>query len=188
MRLAQFLILGVGFGLLLLEHKSEDLFGTTSLKALFGILVAILLVVTLPVGKKWFAQSTSFYQVVDNETLEGLYWIKNNTSPNDVIAASPWEPHLVGWWIEGVSKRPCIYASDIQWLSFSAEKENAIVANKLFQKNIKIADTLELIQENKIKYLFIDKKNIIPTSQIISSEYFMPVFENSRVLILQFRH
>ena len=74
------------------------------------------------------SSSTEFYQVVGDNELKALNWIKGNTSPNDVFATLG----LVGRWVEGYSGRKSLMSCDPQVFIFKDEREENDVANMVF--------------------------------------------------------
>lgn len=184
MRLMQFVILGVGYGLLLIGSKLSTSQISPNLKISLTALFVAFAIVSMQFSNLWFIEKISHYQVVSDDALAALQWLTMNTEPQDVVAVSPWKPFSLGWWVEGYSKRPCIYAMDVRYLTFSGERMKADIANKLFKKNSSPGEIARLIQENGIKYILIDKteKLSIPDHFV---EKFQVLYENPRVLILK---
>jgi hypothetical protein len=185
MRLLQLIILGVGYGLVLVEMKLETLLKSAGMKAVFVIVFFIFMTTSLQFSKLWFLNRSYYYQVVDSDALEGLQWLSANTEAHDVVAASPWKPFSIGWWVEGYAKRPCLYATDPRWLTFSGERRNVAIANDLFSEDMSLDAILNIVRQNRIKYVLIDKTNIPLSLPIISWGNFQVVFENARVLVLK---
>ena len=166
-----------------IESKSNRL-----LKPLSTILIALVMIWVADSSRLTFEQSLGFYQVVDQPTYSGLVWAKENIPPGEIIGVSNWKPNLLGWWIEGFSGHPAIYATDLRWLVFARERYYAQKANRLFSNELPVEESQNMLKELKIKWLFVDKeyqwKNLQP---LISEKVIVPRLDNERVLILQIK-
>jgi hypothetical protein len=81
--------------------------------------------------------AVDYYQTIGDDELQALRWIRENTTLNAIFATSgPSKFEGVGnsysWWIEGYSKRKCIPAGFQKWFSYQYEREEAIIANRIF--------------------------------------------------------
>ena len=111
----------------------------------------------MPNTHTWFSNAINYYRVVDNETYEGLNWLSTNTNASDVVMASAWKPYNIGWWIEGFTEHPTIYATDLRWLVFRKERVYASIANHFFDKTTSVSEMNSIINDNHIKWIFLDK-------------------------------
>ena len=78
-RLSQLLIIGAGYGLLLISDRLKQVHTSKWLSPLFGAAIAVLLVISLPAAKNWFVKSTAYYQVVDGDAFSALEWLHRNS-------------------------------------------------------------------------------------------------------------
>ncbi|MFC1486750.1 glycosyltransferase family 39 protein [Thermoproteota archaeon] len=79
------------------------------------------------------------YQFIYNDEIEALRWIKDNTAPNATIATSGHPKGTIGgggnsygWWIEGYSKRLCVFSGDLNYYSYQLERDEIRIANRIF--------------------------------------------------------
>lgn len=85
--------------------------------------------------------ATDYYQTIHSDELEALKWIKENTAPNTTVATSGSTMlgggggNSYGWWIEGYSKRKCVFSGNPEFYSYSYEREEVNVANRIFAGN-----------------------------------------------------
>jgi len=189
-RLLQILIAGIGFGLAILferawVHPSTAWFTRLRQGSLIACLGLVLLA-TLSQGRQEYLQASTYYRVVDPAVLDGLNWLRDHTHPGDRVAASRTRPDLIGWWVEGLARRPTLYAADLRWLSFRGEQDNTRIANQIFDPNTPPERIGEMIYTNKVRWVLLDKTagqtNLSP---LISQGVLFSAFENNRVLILQ---
>jgi hypothetical protein len=139
-------------------------------------------------SRQLFEQSLGFYQVVDRPTYSGLVWLKENTLEGEIVGVSYWDPFSLGWWVEGFSERPAIYATDLRWLAFDQERFYAQNANRLFSGELSDSEARDLIYQLHIQWLLVDKEyewgNLDP---LISQQVVLPRYENDRLRILEVR-
>ena len=192
-RIFQVIITGICFGAALAmsplwkDSRSEK-DSNRWLEPLFIILIALVMIWVTNSSRHTFEQSLGFYQVVDQPTYSGLVWAKENIPPGEIIGVSNWNPYLLGWWVEGFTEHPAIYATDLRWLAFNQERYFAQKANRLFDSEISVAGAEDMLRQLQIRWLFVDKeylwKNLKP---LISEQVITSRFENERVMIFQVR-
>jgi hypothetical protein len=82
-----------------------------------------------------------YYQTIYDDEIEALKWIKENTGPNNIFATSGTTKlggaggNSYGWWIEGYSKRKCIFTGNPEFFSYGYEREEVNIANRIFAGN-----------------------------------------------------
>lgn len=83
----------------------------------------------------------NYYQTIYGDEIEALRWIKENTEPSSIFATSGAAKFVgaggnsYGWWIEGYSKRKSITAGNPEFFSYSYEREEVSIANRIFAGN-----------------------------------------------------
>jgi hypothetical protein len=86
-------------------------------------------------------KATTYYQVIYDDELQALNWVKNCTAPNSIFATTGSFKGIgaggnsYGWWIEGYSKRKCFSSGDPEFFSYDYEREEVDVANRIFAGN-----------------------------------------------------
>ena len=160
-RILQALIVGIGFGLAILFeqawiHPSTTWYARLRQGALVACLGLVLLA-TLSLGRQEYEQASSYYRVVDQQLLDGLNWLRDNTHPGERVATSRTRPDLVGWWVEGLARRPALYAADLRWLAFRSERGYTQIANQIFDPAAPPERIGELIYANQVRWILLDK-------------------------------
>lgn len=72
------------------------------------------------------------YQVLDRSMLSGLHWIRQHTPKDAEFAVSPLHNRPLGWWVQGIARRPTFTAAPLRWLTLSEERQRARIANTIF--------------------------------------------------------
>ncbi len=192
-RILQLTYAGVSYGMALAfslpQGKKEEMIHQIY-KGLHYIILCGFLVLTIPNADTWFVNAQNYYRVVDSDTYEGLKWIKTTAPANDTVLASAWQPFNIGWWIEGYTEHPTIYATDLRWLVFRKERLYASLANHFFNKTSSLAEMKTIINENHVSLIFMDKT--IPgqaeeEGKLLKLPHIQKAFENSRIVIFQIR-
>ena len=159
--------------------------GDTIRIARIGIAVLALGIVALQVKNSHDQTDAIFryYQVLNQDVVESLDWLRDNVPRNAVIVASgnEWGFHY-SWWIEGYSGLPTYSATDDRSFFYEEEKEQTAVANALLfsRSSTTIAKITAL---HDINYVFLDKGAFNETPPFIEAG-FLPVFENASILVL----
>ena len=86
-----------------------------------------------------FYRAADVYQFIDEDEIEALDWIKENTPPDAILATSGHTKGDIGgggnsysWWVEGYSKRTCIPSGDLQYYSYQRQRDEVRIANRIF--------------------------------------------------------
>lgn len=85
--------------------------------------------------------AVNYYQRISEDDLEAFNWIKENTPPNSLLVTSGPSTitggggNIYSWWVEGYSKRKCIPAANPEFFSYSYEREEINLANKILAGN-----------------------------------------------------
>jgi hypothetical protein len=190
-RILQSIFAGVGYGIAMAFNEAQETprEGTNPqiLKGLHYLILCGILILTLPNTRKWFSNALDYYQIVDNRAYEGLQWIKDNTTTDEIVFASAWKPFNIGWWIEGYTQRPTIYATDLRWLVFREERTYATLANHFFDEKTSPADMTAILHNHRARLIFLDKEVVAQAeiNKISRLTGTQKAFENGRVIIFQ---
>lgn len=95
------------------------------------VLVALLLVQAV-LGLQRFSTQVDFYAVASDGVAEGVVWVGDHTGPDVLVAVAPVRGAPLGWWVEGLARRPALVGSWLRWLSFPDERRRARTANAIF--------------------------------------------------------
>ncbi len=101
---------------------------TTLLTA--GVVVALWTVTSA--GIHDLPNHRDFYNLLDHKLVRALDWIQRETPPGSVIAVSPKNGAPLGWWVEGLSERPTLTGTPVEWLVYPQERDRAVSANRIF--------------------------------------------------------
>jgi hypothetical protein len=189
-RLLQILFIGIAFALgSLFEEAWRYPSSPNYTRLRQGLLVgclALVLLAGLNQGHALFIQATNYYRVMEESIVPGTDWLASHVPHGDRIAVSPTRPDLLGWWIQGLARRPTLVAADPRWLSFSGEREYTDIANQIFSAHTPPETITRLLYENDIRWVFIDKNNEpFDLSHLIGNGVLTGAFETQRVLILK---
>ena len=93
--------------------------------------------------------------------------------------------HNYGWWIEGYSHLPAYTAGD-PLLFFSNEERGQVeLAQAILIEDTSPLDIRALANENKIRFLFLDKETLERRLIDLYRAGFMKRFENDAILIME---
>jgi hypothetical protein len=106
-----------------------------------------------------YVAATDWYRVADDEVLEALDWLGENSAPQDLMAASAGpNGNPLGWWVQGYGKRRTYTGIDVRALSFPDERNQAEIANEIFAPSTGAAEAHALVSENGIDFLIVDRR------------------------------
>ena len=191
-RVLQMSFAGIAVGLALLYDRAWSYPAgpgvTRARHWILGVGLAIILAVSGFQGQNTYVQSMSYYQVAGNDVLPGLTWLRNHTSSSDRVAVSSNQPGMLGWWVEGYAQRPAYYAADLRWLSFRQERENARIANLIFNPQTSPLRLSGVLSEQQSRYIFIDRKFAEEEyKNLLRQGFLVQVYADKRIAILKVR-
>jgi hypothetical protein len=185
-RLAYLVPLGIVIGLAAWWEATKRL-PTWSQRSIDAALVASL-VFGIVMGTQAFALQRNYYTVLNPGVVRGLAQLDALSGPHELLAVSPapkdWE---LGWWVEGVARRPSIYAGNPIWLNYADEKARNSLANRIFASAGGFEGSRLAARKAGAAYLFVDKEWRGYTSWVGSGAQADPsavVYENESVLIV----
>ena len=146
------------------------------------LIITVIFVINIKNGIDHYNEASIYYKVVDESTIKDLEWIKDNININAIIACQSYNIHgddvPLGWWVEGYSERRTLVGSDPKWMSFSVEKNNALLVKVLFDNSVKVEDKISTMKTHNISYLIIDTRNNYVFDNIQKNAYFKEVYSN----------
>ena len=86
----------------------------------------------LVAGVGEFRRQRDYYGILTPGLADGIQWLQDRTPRSSVVAVSPVRDVPLGWWVEGLARRPTLTATSLRWLYFDDEKRRARVANRIF--------------------------------------------------------
>lgn len=87
--------------------------------------------------------AVDWYQSIGSDEIQALNWIKNSSNtpsnatfitsgPNRREGEDSSPGHIYSWWIEGLAKRKSLHTGSALWYTYTDERANAAIANKIF--------------------------------------------------------
>jgi hypothetical protein len=86
-------------------------------------------------GLAAFPGQVAFYRVMTPGELAAMSWLARQPLANDQVLVADRAGVPLGWWAEGLTGREAVYASELRWLRFDAERQRARVANVLLYQS-----------------------------------------------------
>lgn len=116
--------------------------------------VAVLGVVSLR-GLDLFSAQRSFYQVLAPGVVEGIDWLRANSTRGDLVAVASVDGAPLGWWVEGLGRRSVLSGSALHWLYLEGERDRARTANRVFGPRFPDAAALDEARGAGVDYLLV---------------------------------
>jgi hypothetical protein len=107
---------------------------------------------------RFFEGQRDYYGILTPGVFQGLELLRDETSPDAVLAVASVRDAPLGWWVEAITEKKTYYASALRWLAFDDELQRARVANEIFTPTFPDAKTIAVAEEHNVSYL------IIPTN------------------------
>jgi hypothetical protein len=104
-----------------------------------------------------FPQQRAYYGVLRPGTVSAINWLRDMTPRDAVVAVSRIGEPPLGWWAEGLGRRPTLYASSLTWLNFPDEKRRARLANDIFAPTFPSVDGLNNACQARVSYVLVAK-------------------------------
>jgi hypothetical protein len=86
-------------------------------------------------GLAAFPDQVAFYRVMTPGELAAMSWLAEQPIINDDVLVADRAGVPLGWWAEGLIGKEAVYASELRWLRFGAERQRARVANVLLYQS-----------------------------------------------------
>jgi hypothetical protein len=123
-------ILAIGLWVSDVRSFGRQAFRVTRGAAAVALVLAV--VVQATQGLSAFPQQRDFYGVMRPGTVSSIQWISDRTPKEAVVAVSRLGEAPLGWWVEGLGRRPTLYASSLIWVNFPDERRRVRLANDIF--------------------------------------------------------
>jgi hypothetical protein len=138
-------------------------------------------------GVNSYVNSASWYRVVDRPELAALDTLGALADEGDlVVAAQGHHGNQIGWWVQGYAGIPAYTAVDLRFLTFPEEREQALIANQIFDGTFDEAESIGALESIGADYVVVDRRG--PNDGWLNSglaERFRRVFESPTVVILE---
>lgn len=168
------------------EPRRYSVKGPRSVRNRLLVIVGIAALTFLVVaGLTFYLTTADRYRLVDHAELAALNSLSAESGPGDLVVAARGKGGMaVGWWVEGFAGVPTYTAHDLRLLAFREEREQAEVANDIFNGALNDAETLSKLREIGADYLVIDRRG--PDSAFVNSDlaHRMPVIDDSSNLVI----
>jgi hypothetical protein len=127
--------------------------------ATYGMAIAALFLLFAMNGNRHFTGAVHRYEGVDSEAKEALDWVRTNTPTDARFLTGGGRQGWVNyaWWVEGYGQRKSLGVLMPDFLAFREEREQAAIAHRLVDKDTPSSEVRQLLDDNKIDYLFIYK-------------------------------
>lgn len=134
----------LGFGILMVRfnewvnHISIDFHLASHFRRVILSLLVADIVLLSAAGIQWMSYAVDWYHPLEDNDIEALDWIADNTPEDAVFATSgkilagQKEGDRLGWWIQGYSERRAIMAGSEKFRLFQDELESTRDMNRFF--------------------------------------------------------
>jgi hypothetical protein len=122
-----------------------------------AVALALAVVAQAILGLAAFPLQSDFYRVLSPGTVGAINWLRDMSPTGAVVAVSRVGEPPLGWWVEGLGRRPTLYASSLVWLNFSDEKSRARLANDIFAPTFPSSDGLTKACNARVSYVLVAK-------------------------------
>jgi len=104
---------------------------------------------------EFFGSQREHYGILTPGLVDGIRYLGESSAPDDTVAVTSLNNAPLGWWVEAIARRPTIYGSPLQWLSFDDEIERAAFANELFVPPFPTTDRLQAAETAGIELILV---------------------------------
>jgi hypothetical protein len=123
-----------------------------------AVALVVLLLVQAVLGLQRFSKQVDYYAVASGGVSEGVVWVGENTRPDVLVAVAPVRGAPLGWWVEGLARRPALVGSWLRWLSFPDERRRARTANAIFGPSFPTRAQVERARRADVDLLLVSKE------------------------------
>jgi hypothetical protein len=180
------LILTMSFIPRVLDSLSTFLKARQYLSRLIIIFTLALVLIVGTVGHRRLLIAYDWYHLVDTPVLAAFDWLRDNGDRGSIVVTTGSERgHNYGWWIEGYSHLPAYTAGDPLLFFSNEERAQVELAQAILIEDTSPMDIRALANENKIRFLFLDKETLERRLIDLYRAGFMKRFENDAILIME---
>ena len=152
----------------------------------YGMAAVALLAILAINGNARFQIARDAYVAVDQDALDALDWVKANTPQDSIFLAGGRGPVVnYAWWVEGYAQRPTYTPTDVAFLAFKEEKEQAALALDLVRPETSREEARVLLERSGIGYLFIYKPAGGYFQDLVNKVPVYLSFENGSFVVLR---
>ena len=157
--------------------------------ATYGMAIAALFLLFAMNGNRHFTGAVHRYEGVDSDAKEALDWVRTNTPDDAKFLTGGGRDGWVNyaWWVEGYGQRKSMGVLMPEFLAFREEREQAAIAQRLVDKDTPSTEVRQLLDDNKIDYLFIYKPSGGEFQNLVDK---IPVYlshQNNEFVVLKVR-
>lgn len=106
-----------------------------------------------------YAAATDWYRVANEDVLDALDWLKDHSAADDLMLASNGpNGNPLGWWVQGFGQRRTYTSIDGRFLAFSDEREQAEIAEQIFDPATAMSVVRAFLDEHGIDFLVVDRR------------------------------
>jgi hypothetical protein len=149
-------ILAIGLWVSDLRSFGRRAFRVTRAGASVVLVLAVAAQATLGLG--FFPQQREYYGVLRPGTVSAIQWIRDMTPKPAVVAVSRIGEAPLGWWAEGLGRRPTLYASSLVWINFPDERRRVSLANDIFSPTFPSTQGLATACRDGVSYVLVAKQ------------------------------
>jgi hypothetical protein len=125
----------VPLGAVALAPVAGAFLATPRLRFATAAIVLGLCTVFVSSGLAAFPDQVAFYHVMTPGELAAMRWLAEQPIASDEVLVADRAGVPLGWWVEGLIGKEAVYASELRWLRFGAERQRARVANVLLYQS-----------------------------------------------------
>lgn len=107
-------------------------------------------------GVATFPGQVDRYRLLTADTMEALDWLRDERPSAGLVAVPDQAGAPLGWWAEGVGRRPTLMAADHRWLLFRAERQRATLAGRLFYStSVSSEESVRMARANGVQRVLV---------------------------------
>ena len=106
-----------------------------------------------------YATATTWYRVANEDVLDALDWLRDQSTADDLMLASNGpNGNPLGWWVQGYGQRRTYTSIDARFLAFSDERDQAEIAEQVFDPSTAMSVVRATLDEHGIDFLVVDRR------------------------------